>query len=58
MTNSSHSRHRDSWLRTKLSAALLISLLQRTPALRFVHASVHFVSAPVVAQCLTPTSAY
>jgi hypothetical protein len=49
MNTAPDSRRRIAWLRTKLSAALLISLLQRSPAVRFVQATTQFVSAPVVA---------
>ena len=49
MNNSSVSPHRIAWLRTKISAALLISLLQRSPTVRFVQATTQIVSAPVVA---------
>jgi hypothetical protein len=49
MITSPHSPRRIAWLRTKISAALLISLLQRSPAVRFIQTTTQIVSAPVVA---------
>ncbi|MGH7943797.1 MAG: immunoglobulin domain-containing protein, partial [Opitutaceae bacterium] len=49
MITTPDSRQRVAWLRTKMSAALLVALLQRSPALRFVQATTHCVSAPVAA---------
>src|SRR4051812_6081805 len=48
MNTSPRSTRRPGWLRTKLSATILISLLQRTPAVRIVQA----VSAVVAASPL------
>src|SRR3954451_13130579 len=48
MNTSPRSTRRPGWLRTKLSATILISLLQRTPAVRVVQA----VSAVVAASPL------
>jgi hypothetical protein len=52
----SHSRV--AWLRTKLSAALLVSLLQRSPVLHVVQSAARLASAPVVAVLKSAVATY
>jgi hypothetical protein len=49
MITSPHSRHRAAWLRTQIAAALLVALLQRSPALRTAQATVQAATAPIAA---------
>jgi hypothetical protein len=51
------SPHRPGWLRAKLAATLLISLLQRTPALRVVQAAGTFIAASPVGTLLKSAAA-
>ena len=44
--------HRPAWLRTKVSAVLLISLLQRTPAVRLVQAASAVIAASPIGAVL------
>ena len=56
MTTPSPGRH-IAWLRTKMSAAVLISLLQRTPATRLVHTATEIVAASPVGAVLKAVAA-
>src|SRR5687767_2589339 len=49
MNVSSQSHPRVAWLRAKICVALLVSLLQRSPALQVIRSATEMVSAPVVA---------
>jgi len=52
MNAPSASLRRPAWLRTKLSAALLVTLLQRTPAVRLVHAATALIAGSPIAVVL------